>query len=74
MKLHYDKNIDAVSIRFSDHRYAESDEVGGGIIFDYDKNGRVIAIEILDASKVLPKRFEYATGNMSVPLVVQRSK
>ena len=41
-------------LRFSDNPYYESDEVKDGIILDYDKKGKVIAIEILDASKNLP--------------------
>jgi len=55
MKINYDEKADAMSIRFSDAKYYESDEVKDGIIFDYDKKGKVIAIEILDASKNLPE-------------------
>ncbi|PIS28985.1 hypothetical protein COT42_06500 [Candidatus Saganbacteria bacterium CG08_land_8_20_14_0_20_45_16] len=54
MKINYDEKSDAMSIKFSDSKYYESDEVKDGIIFDYDKKGKVIAIEILDASKNLP--------------------
>lgn len=54
MKVNYDEKSDAMYIRFSDAAYYESDEVKDGIILDYDKKGKVIAIEILDASKNLP--------------------
>lgn len=54
MKVNYDEKADAMYIRFSDSPYYESSEVKEGIIMDYDKKGRVIAIEILDASKNLP--------------------
>ena len=57
MNFHYDKQLDALSVRFSDKRYIESDQVQDNIIFDYDRDGNVIAIEILNASKVLPKGF-----------------
>jgi len=57
MKLRYDKKNDALYIRFNDKRYFESDEVREGVIFDYDKKGKIIGIEILDASEVLPKDF-----------------
>ena len=58
MKFKYDKKVDALSIQFKDSAYAESEEVQEGIIFDYDKKGKIIAIEILEASKVLPKDFQ----------------
>lgn len=54
MKVNYDEKSDAMYIRFSGNKYYESDEVKEGIILDYDKKGKVIAIEILDASKNLP--------------------
>lgn len=61
MKLHYDKKVDALSIRFNDKPYQESEEVLDGVIFDYDKSHRIIAIEILSASKILPKNFQKKT-------------
>lgn len=54
MKINYDEKSDAMYIRFSETPYFESDETKEGIILDYDKSGKVIAIEILDASKNLP--------------------
>ena len=54
MKINYDEQSDAMYIRFSESPYFESDELKGGIVLDYDKEGKVIAIEILDASKNLP--------------------
>lgn len=54
MKFHYDKKVDAFYIRFSHRRYAESDEVKDDVIFDYDSDGRIIGIEILNASNVFP--------------------
>lgn len=57
MKLRYDKKEDALYIRFNSQRYFESDEVRDGVIFDYDKKGKIVGIEILDASKILPKDF-----------------
>ena len=57
MKFQYDQKVDALYIRFNDLQYAESDEVKDGVIFDYDKNAKIIGIEILDASKRFPKNF-----------------
>lgn len=57
MRLHYDKKKDAFYIRFSESPYAESNEMDKGVIFDYDKRGRLVGIEILDASKRLSASF-----------------
>ena len=51
MKIAYDKQADALYIRLSSSKYFESDEVGQGIVVDYDKSKRVIGIEVLKASK-----------------------
>lgn len=56
MKFHYDKKADALCIRFNEERYAESDEVKEGVIFDYDKKNNIIGIEILNISKILSKK------------------
>ncbi|MCK5459885.1 DUF2283 domain-containing protein [Candidatus Parcubacteria bacterium] len=58
MKFHFDKKEDAFYIRFNDCAYAESDEVSEGVIFDYNSYGKIIGIEILNASKKLPQKFK----------------
>jgi uncharacterized protein YuzE len=57
MKLQYDKKVDALYIRLNNKRYVESDEIAEGVIFDYDSKGKIIGIEILDASEKFPKGF-----------------
>lgn len=57
MRFHYDKKKDALYMRFSEKPYRESDEVDAGVIFDYDRGGKVIGIEILDASKKIAPSF-----------------
>ncbi len=56
MKIRYDPSVDALYIRLREGSIDESDEVAAGIILDYDKNGKTLAIEILDASSVLGGR------------------
>jgi len=56
MKIRYDPSVDALYIRLRDGPIEESDEVASGVIIDYDKDGKAIAIEILDASQVLGGR------------------
>lgn len=51
MKAHYDPEVDALSIKWSDAQYAESNEVAPGVILDFDLEGNVIGVEVLDASK-----------------------
>jgi uncharacterized protein YuzE len=55
MNIKFDKATDIVYLRFSDADIAESDEEKPGIIIDYDKNGQVVGIELLDASAKIQK-------------------
>lgn len=53
MKIRYDEKSDAVYIKFKESKYFESDEVKDGVILDYDRKGKIIGIEILDASRYM---------------------
>lgn len=55
MNIKFDKEVDIVYLRFSNAEIAESDEEKSGIIIDYDKDGAVVGIEVLDASKKMQK-------------------
>jgi uncharacterized protein YuzE len=61
MKIKYDQEVDILLIAFSDSKIYESDESKPGVILDYDKEGNIVKIEILDASKRTdtPFKFEY---------------
>lgn len=50
MVIRYNKEADAIYIRFSDAKVVESDEDKPGIIIDYDESGNIIGIEVLNAS------------------------
>ncbi|PIR03351.1 MAG: hypothetical protein COV60_00785 [Candidatus Magasanikbacteria bacterium CG11_big_fil_rev_8_21_14_0_20_43_7] len=71
MKFHFDKKKDALSIQFSDLPYDESDEVEDGIIFDYDKEGKLISIEILNASKKLSPSFQSELRQKHIALAIE---
>jgi len=50
MKISYDAEVDALSITFSEATVTTRD-LGDGIAADYDAEGRLAGIEILDAMK-----------------------
>ena len=70
MKFHYSKKEDALYIRFDEKPYAESDEIQDGVIFDYDNKGKIIGIEILDASRKLSSSFRSSLLKEKYPLRV----
>ena len=51
MKVIYDPETDTLNLIFKEETIAESDELGEGIIVDYDRQGKIVSIEILDASE-----------------------
>ena len=53
MKTIYDAKADALYVRFADTPVVESEEVSEGVMLDFDADGRIVAIEVLDASRHL---------------------
>lgn len=53
MKTLYDKETDALYVRFADGAVTESEEVAPGVVLDFDSSGRILAFEILKASRHL---------------------
>ena len=49
--FHRFRTLPILRILLTDAAIEESDEVEAGVIFDYDNQGNVVGIEILDASK-----------------------
>ena len=64
MKVTYDPETDTLRVLFSTAVVEESDEDKPGVILDYDKQGHLIGLEILDASKRIdnPRSVEYAVA------------
>lgn len=54
-KITYDPSADAALLRLSEHVAVDSEEVSPGIVLDFDEDGRLVAIEVLQASKRLPE-------------------
>jgi len=51
MNVKYDSEQDILCVSVSDEQVFESDEVQEGVILDYNAEGRIVGIEVLNASK-----------------------
>jgi len=66
VQVEYDKKADALYIWLRKAKYDVSEELAENVILDLDKNGRIIGIEVLSASKNL--------GNDLVTKIVNTEK
>lgn len=51
MKLHVDKEADALYLRLDDSSIVESEEVSPGVVLDYNESNEVVGVELLHLSK-----------------------
>jgi len=60
MKFEYDKEVDAAYIYLEypikDGTVKKTIELNENIIIDFDEDGKLVGVEILDASKVMNKK------------------
>jgi uncharacterized protein YuzE len=56
MKIKYAAEVDALYITLTDKEIEDTDEVSKDLVVDYDKDGDVVGVEVLNAS--LNKDFE----------------
>lgn len=67
MKVIYDRDTDTLTVIFTETPVAESDEDKPGVILDYDTNGNLVSLEILDASRRVnvPGKIEYQVSPLA---------
>lgn len=51
MKIHFDKEADALYLHLAEMPIVSSEEVRPGVILDFDQNDQVIGMEILNIGK-----------------------
>ena len=51
MKLHVDKEADALHLRLDDSKIIESEEIAPGIVLDYNELDEVVGVEMLYLSR-----------------------
>ncbi|MBZ8180557.1 DUF2283 domain-containing protein [Oscillatoria salina] len=66
MKIIYDPQVDVLSIQFNDLLTLRSEKEKDDLIFDYDKDGNLVKLEILNASQRItnPQTIEYSVKNL----------
>jgi len=67
MKVIYDRDTDSLTIIFAETPIAESDEDKPGVVLDYDADGNLVSLEILDASRRVnvPGKIEYQVSPLA---------
>jgi uncharacterized protein YuzE len=66
MKIEYDREVDALYVRLQEKYVERTIEIQEGINIDLDKDGKLIGIEILDATErySLADIFNISTQNL----------
>jgi uncharacterized protein YuzE len=61
MKVTYDPIVDVLRIIFNGALIEESNEDKPGVILDYDENGKIVGLEVLNASQMMdnPRSIEH---------------
>jgi uncharacterized protein YuzE len=55
VKVHVDKEADALYLRLDDSKIVESEEIAPGMVVDYNRKDAVVGVEVLHLSKRVPK-------------------
>ena len=68
MKIEYDPERDLLYIYFaeSDIKSAETITIEPGVHADFDRDGRLIGIEVIDAKEIMGEKIEFKLPELSV--------
>ena len=66
MKIEYDREVDALYVRLQEKYVARTIEIEEGLNLDLDEDGKLIGLEVLDATEKysLTDIFNVATENL----------
>jgi uncharacterized protein YuzE len=66
MRIEYDREVDALYVRLQEKYVARTIEIEEGLNLDLDENGKLIGLEVLDATErySLTDIFNVATENL----------
>ena len=75
MKIEFSKTADALYVYFREVKIARSEDIQDGVVVDFDDEGQIVGIEILDVSSKLSLAdishvsIEYLPVEMAEPTV-----
>lgn len=67
MDISFDKKADALYIEFRKGKFGSNKKIDPDTVIDLDKNGKLLGIEFLSASKKIPLK-ELRNINIKVPI------
>ena len=68
MKIEYDNQVDAIYIRLQEKYVTRTVEIEDGLNIDLDEDGKLIGLEVLDATEryALTDLFNISTENLNL--------
>ncbi|HBE44834.1 MAG TPA: hypothetical protein DDW17_05110 [Deltaproteobacteria bacterium] len=68
MKIEYDPERDLLYMYFADpeKKSAETVTIKPGVYADFDKDGKLIGIEVIDAKEILGRKIEFELPQLSI--------
>ena len=69
MEINYDKEADALYIEIRKGEFSENKKIDDFTIIDLDKDGNVLGIEFLEASKRIPQESLSQVNVKNLPVV-----
>ena len=68
IKTHYDPEADTFAVTFADKRaYVQSEEVAPGVMLDFDANGQVIGVQVLEVRNRMAAPLRRDVGEAEKP-------